>query len=387
MNKYIAIGMAASALALISCGGKTHVSGGFTSGGEDEPPQSGIEVIVTDSRIDGAYVCIDLDGSGTCSQSDPAGFTGKDGKVFIGIDGEQLANAESYLVIAEARPGSVMLAGSEQVVVDLGFALAGRAYPEDIKDGKTQVKVSLATTAAEFDKQVSDRKQRDAAADKFAISMPKLQNHSLSPSAMVAMSGILPSNADELSHAMKTNAFTYSSYLEKSAAAALSYAGICIEMTESQDQNPSVSDVLTVLGHSAKVSVSNGLFGCGITGRNTILCQDGAEIGDDIYKFSGAYEIKENDAYSGLKPISGVKQLSAGISHACAATRSGEVVCWGSNAHGALGSEEVPIGAFSVNTAYKSNLSGLTGSLSIATKDHSTCATAANEEKVCWGQE
>lgn len=386
MKKYIVLGTAAAAITLAACGGKTHVSGGFTSGTEDEPPQSGIEVIVTDSRIDGAFVCIDLDGSGSCSESDPAGFTDKDGKVFIGVDKNRLGNAESYLVLAEASHGDVMRSGSEKFSVDLGFALAGRAYPDDIKNGTATVEVSIATTAAEFENGNQNREQREASAKSFRSSMPKIPNCSLTSGDVATISGFLPSNAEELSHAIKTKSFTFTSYLANASAAAARFAGVYNEMSENEEHYPSASAVLSVIGHSARVSVANGLQGCGITGRSTIICQEGAEPGDEIFKFSGAYEINENNAYGGQKPLTGARQLSAGTSHVCAATGSGEVSCWGSNAHGALGTDELPLGAFSSNTAYKTKLAGLSGTLSISSEAHLTCASAANGEKVCWGE-
>jgi alpha-tubulin suppressor-like RCC1 family protein len=85
-------------------------------------------------------------------------------------------------------------------------------------------------------------------------------------------------------------------------------------------------------------------------------------------------------AVSGL--TSGVKAITAGISHTCAIDSSGAAQCWGSNQYGQLGDS-----SNNTNSKVPVAVSGLTsGVQAITTGDYHTCAIDSNGAAQCWGR-
>ncbi|MBL8685273.1 MAG: hypothetical protein JNK05_39205 [Myxococcales bacterium] len=73
-------------------------------------------------------------------------------------------------------------------------------------------------------------------------------------------------------------------------------------------------------------------------------------------------------------------EVSAGNSHTCARRTSGQVVCWGANASGQLGS-----GAVGTSRAAPVAVGGLTDAVEIAAGATHTCARRMTGAVVCWG--
>lgn len=76
--------------------------------------------------------------------------------------------------------------------------------------------------------------------------------------------------------------------------------------------------------------------------------------------------------------------IAAGGAHTCAVAEAGEVLCWGSNAHGQRGPlppADVDAGAFAEFS------SPLTDGVEIAAGGAHTCALNAEQQVVCWGSD
>lgn len=85
-------------------------------------------------------------------------------------------------------------------------------------------------------------------------------------------------------------------------------------------------------------------------------------------------------AVSGLS--SGVVAISAGEEQTCAATRTGAVLCWGSNYRGQLGTGST------TNSYVPAAVKGLnSGVTAIASGNYHTCALTAAGAVLCWGED
>jgi alpha-tubulin suppressor-like RCC1 family protein len=82
-----------------------------------------------------------------------------------------------------------------------------------------------------------------------------------------------------------------------------------------------------------------------------------------------------------LMPLTGTVSVAAGQFHTCAKVGPG-VWCWGMNGHGQLGADPVPGGDYEDST-YALNVPGLTAAAVVAGGEH-TCAVMANQV-LCWG--
>ncbi len=83
------------------------------------------------------------------------------------------------------------------------------------------------------------------------------------------------------------------------------------------------------------------------------------------------------------RPVTGVSDavhVAAGQSHSCALRSTGEVVCWGLDVFGQLGT-----GAIGDCSIAPVGVVGLTDAVQIAAGGHSTCAVRATGEVACWG--
>ncbi|MFK7955343.1 MAG: hypothetical protein AB8B96_04550 [Lysobacterales bacterium] len=81
-----------------------------------------------------------------------------------------------------------------------------------------------------------------------------------------------------------------------------------------------------------------------------------------------------------LEPVSGALELALGRSHACLLTAAGGVQCWGSNAHGQLGTGD------NQTRFTPAQVSGLSsGVVSVSGGERHTCAVISNGNVQCWG--
>lgn len=88
----------------------------------------------------------------------------------------------------------------------------------------------------------------------------------------------------------------------------------------------------------------------------------------------------------GAGPLTGVAQISAGMTHACALLVSGEVRCWGANERGQLGNGSTTSSTRARVVSDPSGSGPLTGVSEISAGSGVTCARLTSGEARCWGQ-
>lgn len=116
---------------------------------------------------------------------------------------------------------------------------------------------------------------------------------------------------------------------------------------------------------------------CALTDRGEVFCwgnNEEGQLGDVTLMRQGAIS-----RVIGLpRPA---RQLSAGDWHTCAVLTDGSAVCWGEGDFGKLGD-----GTSWLNSAVPVAVSGLNGGLrEVASGGHHTCAVLSNNQVLCWG--
>jgi len=134
-------------------------------------------------------------------------------------------------------------------------------------------------------------------------------------------------------------------------------------------------------------------FGCAASRDGTVACWGANALGQldgsgpPVSPPSGNYPTVDHPSSpipltvgltSSVASVTGVSSLAAGGSHNCAIVANGQVVCWGSNLYGQLGSGSSA--ALGTATLVK----GLSGASAVAAGATHTCALA-NGSVSCWG--
>jgi alpha-tubulin suppressor-like RCC1 family protein len=92
---------------------------------------------------------------------------------------------------------------------------------------------------------------------------------------------------------------------------------------------------------------------------------------------------EQPESEAGVAAILGnVKAVTAGLSHTCALTTNGSVLCWGDNAYGQLGNGARTYGAAN---PYPRRVGALSEIQAIAAGDAHTCALTKSGGVKCWG--
>ena len=145
----------------------------------------------------------------------------------------------------------------------------------------------------------------------------------------------------------------------------------------------------TTTSETIPVAVSLGLFGkavsitagdyhsCVVTGLGAAVCW-GLNSSGQLGTGTGIVQSLTPVSVAGLS--SGVKQVSAGVTHTCAVTGAGAVFCWGSNSFGQLGNGTTTLSNSPVN------VSGLSsGAVAVSAGEIHSCALTSAGGVLCWG--
>lgn len=132
-----------------------------------------------------------------------------------------------------------------------------------------------------------------------------------------------------------------------------------------------------VVGITDAVEVSAGyLHTCARRATGAVMCwgrNNAGQLGDD-----STTERRSPVAVSGL--VDAVA-ISARDSHTCALRATGEVACWGDNSYGQLGD-----GNSGTTSKVPLTASGVTDATGVAAGNGHTCASSANGQARCWGE-
>jgi alpha-tubulin suppressor-like RCC1 family protein len=138
------------------------------------------------------------------------------------------------------------------------------------------------------------------------------------------------------------------------------------------DRGTSDGAAVTTMGIAVAVGARHA---CALASHGVVLCwgdnRDG-QLGDGTTK-----QRNTPVAVTGL--MNPVVAIAAGDAHTCALDSTGAVLCWGSNASGALGD-----GSNAAQRSTPGPVPGLSGVTSIAAGGTSTCV-AASGNALCWG--
>lgn len=121
---------------------------------------------------------------------------------------------------------------------------------------------------------------------------------------------------------------------------------------------------------------SSGQFTCALTQDGIVRCWGANESGQLGNGTTQASSVAVDVSELG----SGVLQVSAGVSHACAITASREVFCWGTNGTGELGTGDVTPSAVPVKVKDLPSRA-----VALDAGNGFTCVTLADASVWCWG--
>jgi alpha-tubulin suppressor-like RCC1 family protein len=128
---------------------------------------------------------------------------------------------------------------------------------------------------------------------------------------------------------------------------------------------------------SGVVSIAAGeKHTCALTSSGAVYCwgeNDRGQLGDGTTTDSSVPV-----PVSGLS--SGVAALGSGHKHTCAVLISGGVKCWGHNNHGQLGDGSTS------DSALATDVTGLTGAVTVAAGVEHSCALTSSGSVKCWGR-
>jgi alpha-tubulin suppressor-like RCC1 family protein len=133
---------------------------------------------------------------------------------------------------------------------------------------------------------------------------------------------------------------------------------------------------------TARAVASGGYDSCALLAAGTVACWGQNDLGQVGNGASNPYDqATAVTAPAIVKGLTGAKQISVGLRHACALLSNGTVKCWGSDYFGQLG---VPRPASGVQ-AVPVTVPGLSGVVSVAAGNPFTCALLASGGIDCWG--
>ncbi len=118
---------------------------------------------------------------------------------------------------------------------------------------------------------------------------------------------------------------------------------------------------------------ASGDHTCALKADGTVDCW-----GNNLYGQLGNGTTTNQLTPGAVSGLTGVTEVSCGLSHCCALITNGTVACWGGNFDGELGNGTL------VNSSVPVTVSNVSGATAIAATDISTCAIVSGTVE-CWG--
>lgn len=135
-----------------------------------------------------------------------------------------------------------------------------------------------------------------------------------------------------------------------------------------------------------KKLVSGWMFTCGLKTDTTIDCWGDNTFNQVSKKTNASFTAPQTQVdSSGYMSLSSYADIAAGDNHVCAVTKKGAVWCWGFGTNGQLGNGTNETSATPVKVLDTQAISTLTNVESIAAGYLKTCAVLKTGQVVCWG--
>ncbi|MCE7980822.1 MAG: hypothetical protein DYG89_06490 [Caldilinea sp. CFX5] len=139
-------------------------------------------------------------------------------------------------------------------------------------------------------------------------------------------------------------------------------------------------DVVGLQGITVQAVTAGGYFTCALTVEGEVLCwgaNDEGQLGTlNTENQPTPVKVMTRDNV----PLTGIKAISAGAEHTCALTTQGGVKCWGRNREGQLGNGTTDAKSFPVDVVGLSS-----GVKAIGVGYHHSCAVLLTGGAKCWG--
>jgi alpha-tubulin suppressor-like RCC1 family protein len=113
----------------------------------------------------------------------------------------------------------------------------------------------------------------------------------------------------------------------------------------------------------------------------TVKCWGSSGNGEGGYAYEDRSVIPRT-----IPGLTGVKNVSLSMSHACAVLMDGTVKCWGNAGEGKLGTGSPSCVASGCMTLTPTTVPGLSGVIAVTTGFSFSCALLSNGTVTCWGR-
>ncbi len=172
--------------------------------------------------------------------------------------------------------------------------------------------------------------------------------------------------------------------------------------TTSDEAGLGTERLTDVVGVDDAIDVDvGGAHACIVRGDGSVWCWGAGEqgqLGDGTFAATPVWPVAADDCRSSplgghpSRPVNGratvvavvgipaAVRVTAGWSHTCAVTRTGDVWCWGSNEHGQLGTGDT------TNSSVPVHVEGIGAISQVTAGSAVTCARDGSGEVWCWGE-
>jgi alpha-tubulin suppressor-like RCC1 family protein len=146
--------------------------------------------------------------------------------------------------------------------------------------------------------------------------------------------------------------------------------------------NPSTTPVPVSSLNGVKMVAAGDVFSCAVLDTGAVACWGSNRYGQ---LGNGAPSNTPNPTPVTVSNIDDAVAVTCGDWHACALRKTGQIACWGYNAHGQLGYGVIPADA-EAPTPTPTTVLSITAGVSVSAAGEHSCATTADSHVLCWGQ-